>query len=298
MIMPFVAALAAACCVVLFVWGFALRTADRPVPEDLAIAVPRVRRTGLGPLGGLVEMLGAPFGPLALRLVSSAGRGKVRRRIERAGRPGGLTIEGYAQNRAGNLVLCGSAGLVGLFTGHSLIGLLLILAGLFQTDIVLWSLSRERQSAIARQLPDFLDVLAVTVSAGLGFRQALDRVSESMPGPVAEEMRMALRQMELGRPLREAFLELRQRNDSELLAGFVTAVLQTEELGAPLAQVLNEIGLDMRREASLQARRRAQRIEPQVTMITTFLMVPAMMILILGMLWFGSGEAVITHVLP
>jgi tight adherence protein C len=283
MIFPLLIALSAALCVALFVWGVALRTADRPVPDGMVIASRKPVRKG--------------FGPLLLKSLSPAARFKLRRRIERAGRPGGLTVEGYAQSKAGNIVLYGSAGLIGLLLGHAIIAVGLLALGLFQTDIVLWNLSRERQTAIQRGLPDFLDVLAVTVTAGLSFRHALERVAEAMPGPVADEMITTLRQMDLGRSLREAFQELRQRNDSESLAAFVTAILQAEELGAPLAHVLTEIGLDMRREAAQQARRRAQRIDPQVTMITTFMMVPGMVLLIVGMLWFGTGGSAITHVI-
>ncbi|MGI8330699.1 DUF5936 domain-containing protein [Actinomadura scrupuli] len=294
--MPLIFAFAAAACLAVFVWGFHLRTADRELPRGLGVTVAKAKRQGFGPLGGLVEALGAPFGPALLRLISPAARGKVRRRIERAGRPGGMRLEDYARNRAGNMVLYGGAGVLGLLIGHPFIALLLVAVGLFQTDIVLWNVSRERQAEIQKALPDFLDVLAVTVSAGLGFRQALARVAESMPGALSAEMQMTLRQMELGRSLREAFQELRQRNDSESLSGFVTAVLQAEELGAPLAQALTEIGVDMRREASQHARRRAQRVDPQVTMITTFLMVPGMMLLLVGMLWFGSAGSAVTRV--
>jgi tight adherence protein C len=109
-----------------------------------------------------------------------------------------------------------------------------------------------------------------------------------MPGHLSDEMRLALRQMELGTPLRSAFEELRQRNESESLASFVTAILQAEELGAPLARALTEISVDMRRDAIQHARRRAQRADPQITLIVTFLMLPAMMLLIVAMLWFGT----------
>jgi tight adherence protein C len=288
--MPLLIAAVAAACLALFVWGYHLKASGQQVPEDLVV-VKRQKRAGFGPLGSLVEPLGRPFAPLVLATISPGGRGRLRRRIERAGRPGGLTLDGYARNKAGNLVLYGGAGLVGLLTGHAFVGLALLAIGWAQTDIVLWNLARERQAEIQQSLPDFLDVLAVTVSAGLGFRHALERVADSMPSALADEMLTALKQMELGTPLRDAFQELRERNDSESLASFVTAILQAEELGAPLARALAEISVDMRRDASQHARRRAQRADPQITLITTFFMVPGVLLLIIAMLWYGTDGA-------
>ena len=109
---------------------------------------------------------------------------------------------------------------------------------------------RLRQQAIERTLPDFLDILAVSVRAGLGYRYALRRVAESLGGPVGEEMFVVLRQIDLGADRREAFLALRDRNESDALKAFVAAQLQAEELGVPLSEALNDIASDMRRMAS------------------------------------------------
>lgn len=289
--MPLLLASAAALVVPLFLWGYQMRASAQPAPADLVLTTKKKTRQGFGPFGYIIDPLGRPIAPLVLGLISPAGRGRLRRRIERAGKPGGLNIEGYAQNKAGNLVVYGSMGAVGILTGHLFIGTALLVVGAVQTDIVLWNLARERQAEIQKGLPDFLDVLTVTVSAGLGFRQALRRVAESMPGALSDEMTKALRQMELGTPLRQAFEDLRQRNDSEALASFVTAILQAEELGSPLARALTEISIDMRRGAFQQARRRAQRADPQITLIVTFFMVPGFMILIVGMLYYSTDGA-------
>ncbi|MFF5260654.1 type II secretion system F family protein [Actinomadura viridis] len=292
--MPLLIALAAGLTVPLFVWGYHLRSHGRPAAADAQIAAGKARKKKehFGPFGEIINPLGRPLAPLVLRTISPSARGKLRQRIERAGRPAGLTVEGYAQNKAGNITVYGVAGLSGMISGHPYLGLLLLAIGFVQTDIVLWNLTRERQEEIQRGLPDFLDVLTVTVSAGMGFRPALRRVAESMPGALSDEMMTALRQMELGAPFRTAFEDLRQRNDSDSLAGFITAILQAEELGAPLARALSEISVDMRRDAFQHARRRAQRADPQITMVVTFLMVPGMILLIIAMLYWGSGANV------
>ena len=108
-------------------------------------------------------------------------------------------------------------------------------------DVVLDGRGRRRQGQIDRDLPDFLDVLSVCVSAGIAFRPAMGRVAEAIGGPVAEEVQTALRQIALGAPRREAFQALRERNTSEALGTFVSAFLQAEELGVPLADALVDL---------------------------------------------------------
>ena len=116
----------------------------------------------------------------------------------------------------------------------------------------------------------------MTVRAGLGYRSALQRVAESLGGPAGEEMLIALRQMDLGASRRDAFLALRERNDSESLSTFIGAQLQAEELGVPLSEALNDIALDMRRSAAQNARRRAARAAPRISLIVTTLIVPGL----------------------
>ena len=102
-------------------------------------------------------------------------------------------------------------------------------------------------------------MLTVTVGAGLGFRNALDRVSSELEGPLSEEVQTVLRQLSLGSSRRAAFEGLKERNDSETLQQFVTALLHAEELGAPLGDTLSAIATDMRKAFAQDARRRAAR---------------------------------------
>ena len=98
----------------------------------------------------------------------------------------------------------------------------------------------------------------------------------------------ALRQMDLGATRRDAFLALRERNESEALSTFIGAQLQAEELGVPLSEALNDIALDMRRSAAQNARRRAARAAPRISLIVTTLIVPGSIILILASMLLGT----------
>lgn len=161
--------------------------------------------------------------------------------------------------------------------------------GIWWAEVGIWAATRARKAAIERTLPDFLDVLAVVVSAGLGFRQALDRVAERYQGPWADELKITLRQMDMGVSRRDAFEQLRRRNASEQVAQFVTALQQGEELGAPIVDTLIAIANDMRRTDAQNARRRASKAVPQATGIVTMLMVPATILLIGAGMFLGSG---------
>ena len=140
-----------------------------------------------------------------------------------------------------------------------LLRLLLVLTGgspliVFLAGVIGWfgptsgsRAGRLRQERIERDLPDFLDILAVTVRAGLGYRPRWGAWRSRSAARSGEEMLTALRQMDLGASRREAFLALRDAQRSESLATFVAAQLQAEELGVPLSEALNDIAEDMRR---------------------------------------------------
>ncbi|MGW3727407.1 DUF5936 domain-containing protein [Streptomyces sp. F001] len=268
--------------------GIRMYRAEAKLPGDLALAL-EVGSTRTGAVDSLVDRLGMRYAPAVLRMMGTKQVAKYRRKIDLAGNPGGLTIDRYAARRAVYGFLGGLGGLVFLLQGNVFMALLLFAFGAFWTEVGIWSAIRLRKDVIERTLPDFLDVLAVVVSAGLGFRQALDRVSSRYEGPWADEIRITLRQMDLGMSRRQAFAELRRRNDSEQVAMFVTALQQGEELGAPIVDTLVSLAKDMRRTDAQNARRKAARAVPKATMMITTFMVPATMLLLGAGLLLGSG---------
>ncbi|MEU1280197.1 DUF5936 domain-containing protein [Streptomyces sp. NPDC005805] len=280
-------ALVIALCVVGVFHGVRMYRAEARLPGDLALAL-EVGATRTTAVGSAVDRLGMRWAPAVLRLMGPARVNKVRRRIDLAGNPGGLTLDRYAARRA----VYGLLGAFGAFAmvlrGQPLLALLMVAFGLFWVEVGILAAIRQRKDRIERTLPDFLDVLAVVVSAGLGFREALERVAESYEGPWADELRITLRQMDMGVGRRQAFDELRRRNDSEQVAQFVTALQQGEELGAPITETLIQIANDMRRTDAQNARRRAAKAVPKATLTITSIMVPATMILLIAAFVFGA----------
>ncbi|MFJ8229508.1 DUF5936 domain-containing protein [Streptomyces sp. NPDC094448] len=268
--------------------GIRMYRADARLPGDLVLAL-EVGATRTTAVGSGIDRLGMRYAAAVLNAMGPKRVDALRRRLDAAGNPGGLTVDRYAARRAvyGGLGLL--AALSMLLRGEYLVAVLALLFGLTWTDVIIRAAIRRRRADIERTLPDFLDVLAVVVSAGLGFRQALERVADKYRGPWADEIRITLRQMDMGVSRREAFDQLRRRNDSEQVSMFVTALQQGEELGAPIVETLIQIANDMRRTDAQNARRDAARAIPKATLVVTLIMLPATMILIVMSFYYGSG---------
>lgn len=254
--------------------------------EDLVLLRAEQRREarGLGPL----ERLAARLVPVLRRRLSPQRLAALQRRIDAAGRPDGMTVDVFLRRVLWWAVLVAPLALGFLLKGSLLlVALCLVIPGLLPLSRLAGE-QRRRQERIDRDLPDLLDVLAVTVSAGVAFRPALARVGERFEGALADEMRLTLSSMASGASVRESFEDLRTRNSSEALAQFVTAFLQSEELGAPLTDALNQIALDMRRENAQRLRRRAARTAPRVTLVTSLVLVPGALVLVICGLIVGS----------
>ncbi|MBO0918329.1 MULTISPECIES: DUF5936 domain-containing protein [Streptomyces] len=268
--------------------GIRMYRADAKLPGDLAVAL-EVGSTRTSAVGSGIDRMGMRWAPMVLRMMGPKAVNKKRRQIDMAGNPGGLTIDRYAARRA----VYGVLGLAGAFSmiirGQVVISLVMILFGLFWVEAGIWSAVRARKEHIERTLPDFLDVLAVVVSAGLGFRQALERVADKYEGPWADELRITLRQMDMGVSRRKAFEELRRRNDSEQVAMFVTALQQGEELGAPIVDTLIAIANDMRRTDAQAARRKAAKAVPKATFAVTSFLLPGTLILLTVGFVYGTN---------
>lgn len=288
MLTPWLLALALAGCVVLIGVGAAVY-AHQPIADRLPEDARRRRRTSTGrrrpPLTVALDQLGALFAPSAAAALGPARLERIDGLLDAAGRPGGLTAERFAGRKASFALLLGLAGLVFAASDVLWVAFVLPLAGWFLPDLDLKGKAADRQEEITRSLPDFLDVLSVTVSAGLDFRAALDRVSDSFDGPLSDEVRTALQQMALGESRRTALGELRRRNNSESLSEFITALQQAEDLGAPLTGALREIAADVRRSYSQEARRAAAKVEPRLSVLTTLTLIPASMIVIAVGFW-------------
>ncbi|MBR7742636.1 type II secretion system F family protein [Phycicoccus sp. BSK3Z-2] len=254
--------------------------------EDLALLQGSTKRraTSQGPLAALSYRLA----PAVRRSMPASATTWLRRQIDQAGRPAGMDVDSVIARGVMWAVIVSPAVVIFVLQGRIIPVLLAVGAILVMPLSRLSAVARKRREQIDRDLPDFLDVLAVTVSAGIGFRQALAVVAQRFGGPLSEEIMTTLHQIGTGASVRAAFRSLRERNSSESIEEFATAYLQAEELGAPLVDTLNQIAGDMRRASAQRFRQKAASLAPRVTLLTTIVMVPGAMVLLVVGLFIGS----------
>lgn len=255
---------------------------------DLVLLKEERRREASGRLS-LLERVAGRFVPRLRRAIGPGAVRYLQRQIDHAGRPVGVTVDGLLRRICWWLLI-----MVPVFVLFAVRGLW-VATPLLPACAVLLPLARisgaarRRRESIDRDLPDFLDILAVTVTAGIAFRAAMVRVTDRFGGPLQEEIRLTLDQLAHGASVRVAFANFDARSGSSAVHSFVSAFLQAEELGAPLAETLNQIALDMRRDNAQRVRRKAQQTAPRVTLVTSFIFVPATLVLMFVGFYVASG---------
>ena len=238
----------------------------------------------------LIDTLGIKTQKFLRKIYGATHLRSLDRRLKNAGNPEGLSLNLFIQREAGFITL--SILLFAIFTliGRPLLGIAFGIV--FSGWMYLWLLLavRKRQASIDRDLPDFLDVLAITVRSGMSFRSSLERVCDHFEGPIAEEMRKALHEMRLGGSRRDAFTAIKERCRSDNVDNFVAALLQSEELGTPIGEALTSIVKEIRRERAQQIRRAAAKAQPKVSLVATTTMVPGAKILMLGGMVYANRD--------
>lgn len=230
--------------------------------------------------------------PLALRFANSFGllRGlmdpaKIGQQLEYAGSPHGITAHEFYGIQLYGAFIGFLAGWFWFLIGLPLRPLALVglpIVGFFLPRLWLRRRVRRRQHAVSVALPDLLDMLAVCVSAGMGFDVALALLAERGEGPLYEELDRLLRELRIGEPREQALRHLAERNSSEVLRGFVDALLQAEELGAPIADTLKRQAEDIRITRRHRAREMGAKAATKVALVVVLLVMPSVLCLILG----------------
>ena len=143
---------------------------------------------------------------------------------------------------------------------------------------------RARGRALLRELPDLLDLLAICVESGMALDPALAVTGRRLGGALGEEVGLVLRDLSLGTPRAAAYRALVDRAGLPELARTVGALLQAEELGAPLSRALHGQAESLRAARRQAARDRAARAAPKIQLVVAMVMVPAILLLVIGVL--------------
>lgn len=140
----------------------------------------------------------------------------------------------------------------------------------------------ERKDAILKDLPDTLDLLAISVEAGVGFEGALGIVCEQFRSPLADEFSRTLKEMELGLPRREALQNLKRRTEVPELSNFVLALTQADALGMPIGRVLKTQAAEMRTKRRQWAREKAAKLPVKILFPLILFIFPPVFVIVLG----------------
>jgi tight adherence protein C len=163
-----------------------------------------------------------------------------------------------------------------------LFGLAVAAVGYMAPNFVLNARVRSRQSAVAAELPDALDLLSVSVEAGLGFDGAVQKLTEHMDGPLIEEFELALGEIRIGEGRQEALKKMAERSSSQEMGSFVRAIIQADQLGISLGRILRIQASDSRLKRQLLAEEKAMKAPIKMLFPTVLFIFPSMFIVILG----------------
>ncbi len=251
--------------------------------EELELQQPLFERT--------IRPLAARLSGFVARVTSTSFTQQTEKRLALAGNPGGLRTADWLGIKA-----------VGAIVGAGLFFLLFVIVGFMGLPVVLQFVMlpigglfgytlpefwlggrvRKRQKEILLQIPDALDLLTISVRAGLGFDGALGKVVEKLHGPLTEEFRRALAEIRVGKARRDALRDIIPRTEVTALTNFIGAIIQAEQLGVSISKVLQVQSEQLR----IERRQRAEEMAAKAPIKMLFPLVgcifPSLFIVILG----------------
>jgi tight adherence protein C len=164
-----------------------------------------------------------------------------------------------------------------LFAAIALAGI-----GFIVPDFVVSGKARSRKDRIRAELPDALDLMAVSVEAGMGFDGAISKLTEHMHGPLADEFALTLGEIRIGESRQDALKKMSDRTSTPELASFVRSIIQADQLGISLGRILRVQATDSRLKRQAAAEEKAMKAPIKMLFPTVLFIFPAMFLVILG----------------
>jgi len=141
---------------------------------------------------------------------------------------------------------------------------------------------KQRQALIRKDLPETIDLMAISVQAGMGLEAAIELASQSLPGPLGDELHRLLQEIQLGSSRRQALHQLRDRTDVSELSSFALAMIQADAIGSPIGDVLQSNSARMRLIRRQNAREKAAKLPVKLLIPMMLFIFPALFVVIIG----------------
>jgi len=266
------------------------RERDRAVRRAANYGRHRIQSTGIDRLRFTERILVPATGSLArlaLKLNPRANLDVIAIRLLAAGMGRTVTPSAFLAMKGAGAVL---GGIVGFICGTAIAGPMagflfafgLGFGGFIVPGFIVGMRGRKRREELRAQLPDALDLLAVSVEAGLGFDGAVAKLTEHMDGALAEEFSLTLGEMRIGESRHDALKKLAERASAAEVASFCRAIIQADQLGISLGRLLRVQATDARLKRQAAAEEKAMKSPIKMLFPTVIFIFPAMFIVILG----------------
>jgi tight adherence protein C len=266
--------------------------------RDIAVSVRRAKRYGSRNVREIEtrrsvneRLLGPTAAKLAgitMKLAPKTNTEDIATKLLQAGLARSLTPQSYLALKAGIPVglfsFCMLGGIVGLLppTTAFMFGLAGAAIGFIAPEFIINNRVRGRRDIMRGELPNVLDLLTVSVEAGLGFDQALIKLIDRMQGPLVDEFALVLHEMRIGSSRSGALRHLGERVDSPEVSQFCRAIIQADQLGISLSRILRVQSQDMRLRRQLAAEEKAMKAPVKMLFPTVIFIFPALFIVALG----------------
>jgi len=228
------------------------------------------------------------FSGMGRRLTPLDHADRMRRKLDGAGNPPGMTPDRLTSMKAAGFAAGVVLGLlITLLLGLSTMVAILLtvgmsLAGYYGIDMWLYQKTHDRAAAMRMALADSIDLLTISVEAGLGFDAALAHVAKNTDGPLADEFARVLQEMQIGMSRSEALRALGERSNLPELRGFTTAMVQADAFGIPVGSVLRVQSSEMRVKRRQMAEEKAQKVPVKILFPLIFFILPCLFIIVMG----------------
>ncbi|MDI9480027.1 MAG: type II secretion system F family protein [Syntrophomonadaceae bacterium] len=223
------------------------------------------------------------FSPLlnriATRLVSANKRDIYETRLAEAGHPWGMNADSFILGKYILVAVLLGIGILG--RNVTFLAVLLILS-LLAPDMFLKSNEKKRKEQMLKSMPDILDLINVSVEAGLGFDAALQKVVDKTEGPLTQEFAHTLNEINIGKPRREALRDMADRIKVDDISTFLGSVIQADQLGVSITNVMRIQSQQVRENRRMRAEEAAQKAPIKILIPLVLFIFPTILVVLLG----------------